>query len=150
MVCSIGMNDGESQRKNNSLRSEWSILVQSFIEDGQSTEDITDKNERLIGQLKAQGLTFEDLKAYAKHLSVERKSINNQIEDIKNALDSKQQTIENLILVKSDTSGVLEEIEELNDLGEQLSKKMSQIERKAKSLRLAETLFLEAAESEGL
>lgn len=141
------MNDGSGKEKNKSLRSEWSILVQSFVEDD-STDDSTDKNHSLIGKLKSQGLTFDDLKAYAKHLSVERKKINNQIEDIKNTIDNKQQTIENLILVKSDTSDVLAEIEELNSLGEQLSKKMNQIEKKSKSLRLAESLF--QAESEEL
>lgn len=139
------MNDGSMSSKNKSLRSEWSILVQSFVEDG-SVEDTTDKNQKLIGQLKSQGLTFEDLKAYAKHLSVERKSINNQIEDIKNSIEDKNQTIENLILVKSDTSDVLAEIDELNQLGEQLSKKMNQIEKKSKSLRLAESLFLAQTE----
>ncbi len=144
------MNDGSKNGKNNSLRSEWTILVQSFIEDSQSIKDTTDNNKRLIGQLKAQGLTVDDLRAYAKHLSVERKSINNQIEDIKYVLDSKHQAIENFILVKSDTTGVLEEIEELNGLGAQLSKKMIQIERKAKSLRLAESLFLAESEPEGL
>lgn len=135
------MNDGSSNVKNKSLRSEWSILVQSFVED-ELIENAVDKNQKLIGQLKSQGLTFDDLKAYAKHLSIERKSINNQIEDIKNTIDDKHQTIENLILVKSDTSDVLAEIEELNSLGEQLSKKMSQIEKKSKSLRLVESLFL--------
>lgn len=134
------MNDGSGKDKNSSLRSEWSILVQSFVEDD-SVEDITDKNQKLIENLKNQGLTFQDLKAYAKHLSAERKSINVQIEDIKNALYNKQQTIENLILVKSDTSGVIAEMDELNDLGEELSKKMTQIERKSKSLRLVESLF---------
>jgi uncharacterized coiled-coil DUF342 family protein len=135
------MNDGSSNGKNKSLRSEWSILVQSFVED-ELIEEAVDKNQKLIGQLKSQGLAFEDLKAYSKQLSVERKSINNQIEDIKNSIDDKHQTIENLILVKSDTSDVLAEIEELNRLGEQLSKKMSQIEKKSKSLRLAESLYL--------
>ncbi|MBC7458170.1 MAG: hypothetical protein H7235_07830 [Bdellovibrionaceae bacterium] len=132
MVCLSGMN--------NSLRSEWSILIQSFVEND-SVEVRADKNHGLIGQLKTQGLTFHDLKVYAKHLSDERKSINNQIEDIKNSIDNKYQTMENLILVKSDTSDVLAQIEELNNLGELLSKKMSQIERKSKSLRLAESLF---------
>lgn len=139
------MNDGSGSIKNKSLRSEWSILVQSFVEDD-SVEDTTDKNQKLIGKLKSQGLTFEDLKAYAKHLSIERKSINNQIEDIKNSIEDKNQTIENLILVKSDTSDVLAEIDELNQLGEQLSKKMNQIEKKSKSLRLAESLFLAQTE----
>jgi chromosome segregation ATPase len=141
------MNDGSGKEKNNSLRSEWSILVQGFEEDD-SVEDVTDKNQKLIGQLKSQGLTFQDLKAYSKYLSVERKSINNQIEDIKNTIEDKYQTIENLVLVKADTSDVLAQIEELNDLGEQLSKKMTQIEHKSKSLRQAESLFL--AEPEGL
>lgn len=135
------MNDGSGKGKNNSLRSEWSILIQSFVEED-SVEDISDKNHNLIGQLKSQGLTFQDLKAYAKHLSMERKSINNQIEAIKNSIDNKHQTIENLILVKSDTSNILAEIEALNEQGEQLSNKMTQIERKSKSLRLAESLFL--------
>lgn len=141
------MNEGDSLEKNKSLLSEWSILIQSFVEED-FAENLNHKNQKLIGQLKSQGLTFDDLKAYAKYLSVERKSINNQIEDIKKAIDDKQQTIENLILVKSDTSDVLKEIDDLNRLGEQLSKKMNQIEKKSKSLRLAESLFL--TEIEGL
>ncbi|MBC7458524.1 MAG: hypothetical protein H7235_09610, partial [Bdellovibrionaceae bacterium] len=76
MVCLTSMN--------NSLRSEWSILIQSFVE-SDSVDVKADKNHSLIGQLKSQGLTFQDLKIYAKHLSLERKSINNQIEDIKNS-----------------------------------------------------------------
>ncbi len=139
------MNDGSRNEKNNSLRSEWSILIQSFVEDDVVDLEV-DKNHKLIAQLKAQGLTFDDLKSYAKHLSVERKSINNQIEVVKKSIESKQQTIENLILVHSETSGVLTEIEKLNGLGKNLSQKMSQIEKKSKSLRLAETLFLSESE----
>ena len=139
------MNDGSRNEKNNSLRSEWSILIQSFIEDDVIDLEV-DKNHKLLDQLKAQGLTFDDLQTYAKHLSVERKSINNRIEDVKKSIENKHQTIENLILVHSETSGVLGEIEALNGLGEQLSKKMSQIEKKSKSLRLAESLFLSLPE----
>lgn len=136
------MNDGSSDNgSNNSLRHEWSILVQSFIEDDSLLKNKVDKNQKLMSQLKSQGLKFDDLKAYAKQLSLERKSINNQIEDIKKLIESKQQTIENLNLVKSDPTDVLAEIEELNHIGEQLSKKMNQIETKSKTLRLAETLF---------
>ena len=140
------MNDGSRNEKNNSLRSEWSILIQSFVED-EVIELEVDKNHKLMVQLKAQGLSFDDLKTYAKHLSVERKSINNQIEDVKKSIENKHQTIENLILVHSETSSVLTEIEELNGIGEQLSKKMSQIEKKSKSLRLAESLFLSGSEA---
>lgn len=139
------MNDGSDSVKNSTLKNEWSILVQSFIEDDLSLEDPMARSQRMIHRLKSEGLTFQDLKAYAKHLSHERKSVNNQIEEIKQAIEEKHQTIENLILVKSDTAEVLKEIEELNGLGQQLSQQMEQINRKVKSLRMVESLFSEAS-----
>ena len=145
MLLYRGMNDSSRNEKNNSLKSEWSILIQSFVEDDVIELEV-DRNHKMIEQLKAQGLTFDDLKTYAKYLSVERKSINNQIEDVKKSIENKHQTIENLILVHSETSGVLTEIVELNELGEKLSKNMSQIEKKSKALRLAESLFLSGPE----
>lgn len=134
------MNDGSRKVKSSGLRNEWSILIQSFVED-----DIESRHT-VINQLKEQGLTFEDFQKYSKHLSQQRKSINNQIEDLKNQIDDRYQTIENLILVKSDTTEVLQEIEDLNALGEKLSKQMEQVDQKSKALRRAEALFLARAD----
>ena len=144
------MNDGSDQGNNSNLRREWSILVQSFVEDEQVTIDTEDKNSHLIENLKSQGLTFEDFKLYSKHLSVERHSLNNQIEEIKKSIEDKQQTIENLVLVSSDPTKIIQEIENLNELGEQLSQKMILIEIKSKNLRAAENLFFSQSDPAGL
>ena len=120
------MSDGPS-----SLRQQWSILIQSFIEE--------DDPETLKN--KEQMLSLEEIKAYSRLLSERRKSINQQIEEIKLLIDERNLTVENLILVKSDTAEVLKEIEDLNQQGEVLSQELLKLDQKSRSLRIAEAVF---------
>lgn len=133
------MNDGSKYLKTNSLLHEWSILIQSFIEEDTPYEKSS--------QPKGQRIDFDDIKSYSRHLSQKRKDINKKIEEIKAAIENCQSTLENLILVHSETSAVLNEIEELNHQGEVLSQEMIKIDQKVRSLRIAEAVFLSDRQS---
>lgn len=126
------MNDGSS-----SLRQEWSILIQSFIEED-DPETLKNKEELL---------SLEEIQAYSRLLSQKRKALNRQIENIKSTIHEKNLTIENLVLVKSDTADILNEIEKLNEQGELLSQDLLKLDQKARSLRIAEAVYVTESQS---
>lgn len=132
------MNDGSRQRKHSGLRNEWSILIQSFIEELPSVQP---KNQDFTTHCKERGVTAQDLEKYSKYLSERRKSINKQIECVKTEIEEKYATIENLHLVKSNTAPIFEDLERLNRQGENLSKEMIKIDKEVKSLRIAENFY---------
>lgn len=134
------MSDGSRDSKTSSLRQEWSILIQSFIEEDSLSSETPVKNKEQI-------LSFEELKTYSRHLSQKRKALNKQIEEIKSNIEERNLTIENLLLVKSDTSETLKEIEKLNQQGEALSQELVKLDQKTRSLRIAEALFYSESQS---
>ncbi len=121
-----------------SLRQQWSILINSFIEE--------DSEEKLL-KLKSLNLSFDEIQDYSKELSQQRKFLNQKIEHIKEQIDEKYAIIETLQLVKSDISEVVKEIEDLNRQGEVLSQEMVKMERKSKSLRRAEQILFSEDQS---
>lgn len=133
------MSEGSRDSKTSSLRQEWSILIQSFIEED-NLSDTPNRNKEQI-------LSFAEIKAYSRHLSEKRKTLNKQIEEIKETIEERQVTLENLILVKSDTSDILQEIEKLNQQGETLSQELLKLDQKTRSLRIAEAVFYSESQS---
>ena len=114
----------------NTLRTEWSLLVESFIDD--SELEITKKN------LKLKGMSLEFVVEQIKDLSGQKKSLFQRIEKLKHEIEQQQAVLENLVLVGSDTSEVSNQIDRLQAQGQQLSEEIMRIDEKLKKMRSLE------------
>lgn len=118
------MKDDSSQ---NGLKQEWSLLIHSFLED--------DSNKfKIVDRLKTEDISVERIKAVKKELSAQRKKMNQAIEKIKIKIDQVSTVIENLKLVGSDTTGLLKEIDFLNNEGEKMSEEVLVLDQKIKRI----------------
>ena len=112
------------------LRTEWSLLVESFIDD--SELEITKKN------LKLKGMSLEFVVEQIKDLSGQKKILFQRIEKLKNEIEQQQAVLENLVLVGSDTTEVSAQIDRLQEQGQHLSEEIMRIDEKLKKMRSLE------------
>ncbi len=127
------MNDGISSPKG--LRDEWSLLLHSFLEE--SSEQAELRNQR-----KSAALSDDQIKVIKKELSSKRKKMNQSIEKIKIKIEQVSNVIENLELVGSDTSGLLKEIDFLNNEGEKISEEVFGLDKKIQKLHELQDLII--------
>lgn len=106
-----------------SLKSEWSLLLESFIED-----DIPKNKE-------VKGLPQEFIQDKMRDLSEQKKSLFNKIEEIKAEIEETNIVVENLQLVGSNTQGALEKIDELYNRGKNLTELVLGLDQKIKKVR---------------
>ena len=121
----------------NSLKTEWKLLIHSFLEDPEETseESIT----HLKVRIKEKKTSLTEIQKIKKSLSTEKKMLNQKIESIKFSIDELSMTMQNLELVGSDMS---ESNEKLNDLvrsGEETSLLLDQVDRKLQKIRNLES-----------
>ena len=126
------MNDGISSPKG--LRDEWSLLLHSFLEE-------SSEQQELLNQMKSSELTHDQIKVIKKELSSKRKKMNQSIEKIKIKIEQVSSVIENLELVGSDTSGLIKEIDFLNNEGEKISEEVFVLDKKIKKLHELQDLI---------
>jgi hypothetical protein len=126
------MKDDYSQ---NSLREEWSLLLQSFLEDEASQSD-------LVHKMRVSQLSADRVKSIKKDLSSKRKKLNQAIEKIKIKLEQVTMVIENLKLVGSDTSGLDKEIDFLIHEGEKIFEEILKLDSKIKKIHDLQDLEL--------
>lgn len=120
-----------------SLKQEWSLLVQSFLEDEANKSEIVD-------QIRHTNLSNDHIKTLKKELSSKRKKLNQAIEKIKIKLDQVMMVIENLNLVGSDTSSLMKEIDFLNNEGEKISEEIIELDQKINKIHQLQDLNLTA------
>ena len=109
------------------LREEWSLLLHSFLENLSNNQELSEK-------MQSSSLSFEQVKAVKKDLSLRRKKLNQSIEKIKIKLDQVTMVIDNLKLVGSDTTGLLKEVTFLNHEGEKISEEIQILDNKIKKI----------------
>ncbi|MBY0553122.1 hypothetical protein K2P97_01250 [bacterium] len=126
------MNDGISSPKG--LRDEWSLLLHSFLEE-------SSEQQELLNKMKSSELTHDQIKVIKKELSSKRKKMNQSIEKIKIKIEQVSNVIENLELVGSDTSGLIKEIDFLNNEGEKISEEVFGLDKKIKKLHELQDLI---------
>ena len=124
------MNEDSSRK---TLKSEWSLLVESFIDD--SELDVKKK------KLKLKGLSLDFVVDQIKDLSALKKSLYQKIEKIKEQIESSQIILENLELVGSDTTEIVLQIDQLHVEGEKLSADLLRLDQKLKKMRSLEDQF---------
>lgn len=130
------MNEDSSQLpQKQGLKNEWALLVHSFVE---SSDDV---KPTLLEKIQKSGLKPDDLSLHTKTLSQNRKNLNLQIEAIKSKIDRLLTVSENLELVGSNTEGIHEDIQMLNNEGEKLSAEVIDLEKKIKKIREIEKVI---------
>jgi len=115
------------------LRTEWSLLVESFIDD--SELEVT-KNK-----LNLKGLSLEFVVEQIKELSGQKKILFQKIEKIKNEIEQQQAVHENLLLVGSDTQEINFQLDKLQEQGQLISEEIQKIDEKLKKMRALEGQF---------
>lgn len=118
------MKDDSSQ---SGLKQEWSLLIHSFLEDDSNKLEIVDK-------MKSSEFSFDRIKTVKKELSAQRKKMNQAIEKIKIKIEQVSTVIENLKLVGSDATGLIKEIDFLNNEGEKMFEEVLVLDEKIKRI----------------
>ena len=117
----------------NSLKTEWKLLIHSFL------EDPTDHSEESISHLririKEKKTSLTEIQKIKKSLSSEKKFLNQRIESIKFAIDQLSMTMQNLELVGSDVSETDEKPHELVRTGEETSLQLEIVDNKLRKIR---------------
>jgi hypothetical protein len=123
----------------NTLRTEWKLLIHSFLEDqnGLSEETIINLKTRI----KEKKTTQSEVQKIKRSLSTEKKLLNQKIEAIKNQIESVTVTLQNLELVGSDSTELTDKLDDLVAEGEMTSQQIELIDSKLKRIR---TLEIEA------
>ena len=127
------MDDEYSQ---SGLKHEWSMLIHSFIENEAMKID-------LVNKIKNSQISVESIKSLKKEFSLKRKKLNQTIEKIKIKIDQLNLVIENLMLVGSDATGLLKEIDFLNHEGEKISEEIALLDLKIKKIRELQDIELQ-------
>ena len=120
--------------KSNTIRSEWTLLLNSFIDDNDKVEK---KDSQKLKELSQTMFHSED---YAKNLSSNKHHLYQKIEDIKARIDETTQIIENLKLVGSSTDDLNLDLDKLHQQGEITSLEIHEIENKIKKIRYPDQL----------
>ena len=115
--------------KSNTIRSEWTLLLNSFIDDN---EKVDQKGHQKLKEASQPAFHNDD---YAKNLSLTKHHLYQKIEEIKAQIDETTQIIENLKLVGSDTDGLDKALDDLHKQGEIVSLEIQEIDHKIKKIR---------------
>lgn len=115
--------DGSHNSPKGTLKSEWALLLESFVE-----EDIP--QTKII-----QGLPQEFIHETMRDLSEQKQFLFQQIEDVKAQIEETQVVIENLQLVGSDTQDAHDRISDLHEQGATLTESIHILDKKIKKVR---------------
>lgn len=121
----------------NSLKTEWKLLIHSFLED--PTETSEESISRLKIRIKEKKTTLTEIQKIKKGLSSEKKILNQKIESIKFAIDALSMTMQNLELVGSSMSDTNEKLNDLVRDGEETSEKLELVDTKLRKIRNLES-----------
>lgn len=121
----------------NSLRTEWKLLIHSFLEEPQDTSE--ESLSHLKIRIKEKKTTFTEIQKIKKGLSTEKKHLNQKIESIKFQIDQLSTTLQNLELVGSDMSEANESLNELVRSGEETSMLIEIVDNKLRKIRNLES-----------
>lgn len=114
--------DGHSSAPKSSLRSEWTLLLEAFVE-----EDIP--------KIKELGMPQDFIYETMRELSDKKHALFQQIEGIKAQIEETHIVIENLQLVGSATDDAHERISDLHDQGKSLTEHISVLDQKIRKVR---------------
>ena len=115
--------DGSHNSQKSTLKSEWTLLLDSFIEEENPKATVI------------QGLPQEFIQETMRELSEQKHSLFQQIEDVKAQIEETHVVIENLQLVGSDTDSAHDRIADLHEQGATLTETIHTLDKKIKKVR---------------
>jgi hypothetical protein len=125
------MGDGSSRGIVSALKNEWALLWEAFS--GENEEANTKSNDAFCtGKLEV--LTVAQVREITKSLSEGRKKLNQKLEILNKEIDLNTAKLESLELVGGDKESTLNRINELTDIGQNLTTALVKLDEK---LRLA-------------
>ncbi len=129
-------NDGFVQ----GLKTEWNLFWETILgdEDSESErdEEILTKDPFVTGKLET--LSLEQIKAITKALSDDRKILNQRLEALNIQVEESTEKLESLRLGGGEPDETLQAINQLTDLGQNLSEQLNKIDERLKLARARE------------
>ncbi len=141
------MGDDSSKSIVKSLKKEWALLFEVFHQDENTEADKNSNGTRSESSLEGSGIEMmsrEAVRQLTKKLTEDRKKLNQQLEFLTKELEVSSAKLECLFLVGADATSTLKRIEELNDLGLNLTESLAKIEHKLGEARSKELDFRDA------
>lgn len=115
--------DGSHNSQKGTLKSEWTLLLDSFVEEENPKATVI------------QGLPQEFIQETMRDLSEKKHSLFQQIEGVKAQIEETHVVIENLQLVGSDTQDAHDRIADLHEQGAALTETIHTLDKKIKKVR---------------
>lgn len=97
-----------------------------------------EKVENPFSKGALQSVTLEQVRQIIKALSDERQRINKSIEQTRSEIEAKSDNMKNLRLARVDLNALIQEVNQLNDKGLQLSLQLQQVTHLLNHFRLRE------------
>ena len=133
------MGDGSSRSILKSLRNEWSLFLEAF-----HGEEETSKNEHLDFEHDEEAaLDIDKIRQVTRVLLEDRRRLNQRMESLTKEIDLNSAKLESLRLVGAEDDTTLSRIHELHDLGQGISTAMSKLDVKLREIREQENQFNE-------
>lgn len=132
------MNDGSNNSNKKSLKAEWSLLIEGFLEKESENNQIKKLNT-LSKNIKS-SKTDSQIQNEFLELSHLRKTLLLQVEQTRAEVDRLLSVVDNLNLVGSDSNELMIKIENLEKSGILLVQEINQITEKIKFLRQSVSL----------
>lgn len=124
-----------------SLIKEWSLFWASITEDFEEDKDLE------LPDGKLQALSLEQIQTMMKALSVDRKTLHQEMELLKEKLDEENNKLETVKLVQGDVQSVLQQIDQYHEIGQALNEALTKIDERIREARQQEQFLLEKHES---
>ncbi len=118
----------EIKTSTNPFRIEWSLFWGGLLGD----------NEKELGADPLKALTRDQLLKLIKDLSAQRKHLHKQIESVNKEIEENTEKLESLELVGSSQEDTISRLNQLGDLGQALSSELNTLNQKLKWVRTHE------------
>ncbi|KHD88681.1 MAG: hypothetical protein OM95_07715 [Bdellovibrio sp. ArHS] len=122
------MGDDSSRSIVKALKNEWSLFWEAFQGDETQSED-SFKNGKL------EVLTLEQIQEITKALVEDRKKLNQRMETVSKEIDLNSAKLESLRLVGAEDTETVSRINELTDLGHNMTTAMVKLDQKLRAIR---------------
>ena len=119
------------------LKTEWNLFWQSILGDGESSEGAEPAQDPFVTG-KLEFLNFDQIKAITKALSGDRRILNQRLEALKKEIEENLKKMEVQSQVDQAPSEFVRRVNELTDLGQNLSEQLNRINERLKLARSRE------------
>ena len=136
------MDDGSNKKKNSfvgDLKIEWNLFWEGIVGEEDDLNAKPDKDALIIERLEV--LSMDQIKALTKALSSDRKKLNQRMEYLSKEIEENSQKIDSLKLVGGEIEDTEVHINELHDLGQNISEQLDKINTRLKLARKREAVL---------